>query len=154
MIETENSSLVSSPEHPSYRADNNADTSARSNNMDMQINSGCPSSLSPTKFVSASAPIDLVTPEDHQLTGQSSSHKAVVQTDLHKLADVALNESAIIPSIEQSESVFNPQDSNNDTVANHIPLEDYCCLLSSSSSLDESALSMPMSLNFEFGNDR
>lgn len=142
MIEVENQSPVSSPEHPSYRVDNHAGTSApcNSNNVNMQMYIGLPSSDSPTKSVLTSAPTDTVTPKDQQFIVPGLFDKVVVQTDLHKLVNATVNESATILFEGQGELVPNPQVPDNDIMAGHIKLEDFCCLLSSSSLSDSSGL--------------
>lgn len=122
MIETENQSPVSSPDHPSYKADNNAGTSSLcdSINVDISISTGLISSDSPTIFTLALTPTDTVTPKDQQPKVQGLYDKVVVHTDLHKLADAALNESATILFEEHGESVSKPQDPDNDTMVGHI----------------------------------
>lgn len=101
---------------------------------------GLPSSDLPTKSVLTSTPTDMVTPKDQQFTVPGLYDEVVVQSNLHKLVDAALNESATISFEWQGELVPNPQVPDNDTVAGHIKLEEFCCLLSSSSSSDSSGL--------------
>lgn len=100
----------------------------------MHISTSLATSLSPTNLLQ----LQLVQPEDQHSQIQDLSDKlVVVQFDLHKLADAAFNQSATIPSKEQSELAI-PQVPDNDTVAGHLKLDDFCCLISSSSSSDSS----------------
>lgn len=90
-----------------------------------------------------------------QLTDQNMSSAVIAQSDLHKLADVAFNESAMILSEEQGESVSNQQPTDTDKVVDLLKLDDFYCLLSTSSSdSSTSAKSSPPSSTSNISSDQ
>lgn len=95
MMETENQYLVSSSDYPSYRTENDVGTSSPYNFENVEILSTDLSSFE-LSAESTPAPIDITTHVVYQLNDQSLFAKVAMQFDLHKLADVALNESAMI----------------------------------------------------------
>lgn len=147
LIVIEDQSPLSSPDHPSYRVDDNDGTSTLSStdNLDLPISTGPHSSDSLTKSSPPSMPTSLATQEDPQPNDPDSANQIVIQTDLHKLVEVVLKETTIIPFEGQGKSIFNPSVSDNNKLDRIHNLDDFCCLMTSSSSLDESTQSLASS---------